>query len=268
MIAVRERERYALPGNKLSFSSMQLFHDCPECWYLRYVERLPERKHIALPRGGAVHAGLQYARERVLGGHTITTQDAVDHAVATFEGEIATTDRALLDLGDYASTDGARDDVALLTGQAVETFLPQDVAVGIWAVEARVDFGDIFPFAVEAYADSILTDLTIQDTKTGSKAGEPDEWNRLQLRIYGIPFALAGQKPKARVQRVWPRNDRLRGRVAEAHFWEWDWSPWQYDKARQWVLQTAGMISDAMASGEFPARPSFKCKWPHFEEVA
>jgi len=259
MLAI-DRTTYTLPDDKLSASRVRSFQTCPACFEMEYILKIPRRVHIALPRGSALHAGVQVARQAVIDEGTYSTEDAVDAAVGVFRAELEKIDPANLDLGansSYLTPLDAAKDVEALTTAAVEQIVSTEVAIGIAAIEARVDFEGILPFFFDAYADVLLRDGTLKDLKSSGKKVEPDAWARIQLLIYGLPWHHAGQRVQLQIDQVTlPTKTQL---TPSVQFHAVESAPANFDAAEKLVLQTAAAIS----TGIFPARPSWACHYPH-----
>src|SRR5207249_2291944 len=116
--------------NKVSFSSLRGFLDCPQCWYRSRILEEPGRIGISLPIGNAVHEGIAEAR-RLAAGFQLEgdpLQKAADH----FEYEIGRIEPALLDYQVSAPThDAGKDLVVALVLRGVEVLLPEENKRGI-----------------------------------------------------------------------------------------------------------------------------------------
>ncbi len=249
---------YLLPKNKVSFSSLRLFNQCSECWFRQYVENEPGRVGIALPFGVAVHEGVAEARRRSDG----LSDPAEALAVEVFEAEIADIEPSLLDLGatGYSDPLKAKDDVVRLVRHGVHHILPHELG-RILEVECRPDFASLFPFAVEGYIDVMLRSqdggILLKDLKTAKDKREPDVWGKIQLRLYSLPWFLAEQSVDLQI-------DTLTKQKPSTYFpTAVETSSAQYMATYEWVLKTAGAISSAMRSGDFPASPSWSCRYDH-----
>ena len=128
------------------------------------------------------------------------------------------------------------------------------------AVECRPDFGSIFPgFALDGYIDVILGGPTLRfkDLKTAKDSRAVDSWGRVQLRLYTLPWYLEGQPVELQIDTI------TKAKIPDVFHTAVEADPLGYEAARKWVLHTAGLISDAMKSGDFPASPSWTCKYIH-----
>jgi hypothetical protein len=188
-------------------------------------------------------------------------EGALTVAAEALEREIGLIEPALLDLGasKYKTGYDAKDDVVRLVKTAIERILPAEIQRGITAVECRPDFGSLFPFALDGYIDVILggSTLCFKDLKTARDSREPDVWGKVQLRLYTLPWFIEGQAVELQIDTITKatKTDVFHTAV------EADASA--YEAVRKWVLSTAGQISDAMRSGDFPASPSWMCKYRH-----
>ena len=247
---------YLLPKNKVSFSALTTFLDCPACYYAMYVEGLKGKTSISLPFGSAVHEGIAEARKIAAGFKA--EGDPLQVAAEALDRELELIEPGHLYVGATAELH-TKDNVIRIVKNAIEYMLPEERRRGIVAVESRVEFGSAFPFFVEAYADVILGGplLLIKDTKTAKDARDPEVWSHIQVRLYGLPWHVAGQDVELQID-TFPKSGRhnyIPSAVPTTEI--------HYEATRQWVLQTAGLISDAMRSGNFPARPNWKCKFDH-----
>lgn len=68
-----------------SWSQVSLFMRCPRRYYYQYVERIPMRPIYVLESGKAMHAGLEEHNRELAHGRGLTSDQAVDCAVARFE---------------------------------------------------------------------------------------------------------------------------------------------------------------------------------------
>jgi hypothetical protein len=237
-----------------------MFGRCPACFSAIYIEHLPARMHIALPRGIAVHAGVHAARRSVILGEAPHLDDCVALAVDTLRAEVEKIDPAMLDLGStkYNRPMDAWADVSELTSAAVKNIvLVRDSRVGISETEARVDYGDTFPFEFEAYLDVLLKDGTFADLKTANRAEQPDVWAMIQLRLYSLPWFLAGQPTQLVIDQV--ALPTAKNPIPRVSFYEAEASPEKFAATRELVIQTARAIS----TGIFPPRPGWWCKTEH-----
>ena len=247
-------------------SRVRAFQSCPACFELEYILKVPRKTHIALPRGGALHEGVQVARQAVMDGawDEYTLDNAVTTAINVFEDEIAEIDPGNLDLGStaYMTPADAKSDIRSMVTVAINEIVATEVAVGIAAVEARVDFAGILPFFFDAYADVLLKDGTLKDLKSSGKKAPPDAWARIQLLVYGLPWHRAGQHVQLQIDQVMlPTKTQLHPSVA---FHAVESQPHNFDAAQKLVLQTAAAIS----TGIFPPRPSWSCRYQHGFEAA
>ena len=185
---------------------------------------------------------------------------ALDVAAETLEQEIARYDPALLDFEVTApSADKAKDLVVELVQRGIDKLLPEEIKRGIVAVESRPDFGPIFPFQIDGYIDVILAGpiLLFKDLKSAKDSREPEGLNKAQLRFYSLPWHVAGQEVELQIDTL-PKTGKTQvmHTAVEA-------SGDGYNDVRNWVLHTAGLISDAMRSGDFPAHPGRFCDFGH-----
>lgn len=251
---------YTLPDNKLSPSRVSTFNRCPACFEWLYVLRQPARMHIALPRGIAVHAGVQSARNVVMQGGEVDPHYHAEWAVERYDEEWRRIDPAHLDLGSTAykaPADGSQDVYSLSEAAIRGVVMARDARVGILECEARVDYSHIFPFEFECYLDALLVDGTFADLKTANRAEAPDVWSYIQLRLYAMPWYLASQPTQLVIDQVaLPTKKEPSPRVS---FYEAEASPEKFEAARKLVLDTAAAIS----TGIFPARPGWWCKTEH-----
>ena len=252
------RTEYTLPKNKVSFSSLRSFLDCPECWYRSRILGESGRMGISLPIGNAIHEGLAEAR-RIAAGFK-GEGDPLQVAAEQLDVEIGKIEPGLLDFESTAATpDEAKDLVVRLVKRGIEILLPEEERRGIVAVESRPEYGHLFPFTIDGYIDVIIGGpvLLFKDLKSARDGREPDGFYKAQLRLYTLPWHLAGQEVQMQIDTL-PKT----GKTA--------WIPTAvettgdgYESVREWVLKTAGQISDAMKSGDFPAHPGRFCDYPH-----
>ena len=253
--------KYNLPKNKVSFSSLRMFNQCAECWMRQYLENEPGRVSIALPFGVSVHEGLAEARRQQIGDQSFGG-DPAEVAADVFEHEIEEIDPALLDLGatGYSDPLKAKDDVVRLVQHGIDHILPHEVG-RILEVECRPDFGSLFGFTVDGYIDVMLRSesggILLKDLKTAKDKREPDVWGKIQLRLYSLPWFLAEQSVDLQLDTLTKQKPSAYIPTAV------EGTSAQYMATYEWVLKTAGAISSAMESGDFPASPSWFCKYPH-----
>lgn len=238
---------------------MRAFLDCPQCWYRSRILGEPGRIGISLPIGNAVHEGMAHARRRAAASAELN-EEAVAIAADTLEREIARVEPGLLDFEVTASDPGvAKDLVVRLVGRGIERLIPEELKRGYVEIEARPDFGPLFPFTVDGYTDVILAGpiLLFKDLKTSKDKREPDAFAKMQLRLYTLPWHAAGQEVQMQIDTL-----TKSGPVPVFHT-AVESNGDGYQGVREWVLQTAGAISDAMESGDFPAHPGRFCDYPH-----
>lgn len=247
-----ERE-IELPDGYLSASRVILFNKCPACFEAQYVDKKPSKIHIALPFGSAVHSGVQAARSAVRSGEDIDmlTGDYVEIALGAFTDEFQKIEPALRDMGSE-SLDGIAGRISKVTEAAIRALLPEEKRIGIKAIEAEIDFTDVFPFQFLAYLDVMLVDGTLKDLKTASKAGLPDAYAAFQLTTYGLPWQRAGESVQLQIDQVTKAKGEVTsyrlGVVAE-----------EYQRVERLVVDTALAIQ----TGIFPPRPGWWCRFDH-----
>jgi hypothetical protein len=141
----------------------------------------------------------------------------------------------------------------------IELLLPGEIKQGIVEVECRPDFGDLLPFKVDGYIDVILggSPLLFKDVKTAYSGVDPEAFSKAQLRFYTMPWHFAGQEAEMQIDTL-PKT----GKVRLVHTAVESTAEGYWDVLR-WVLKTAGLMSDAMKSGDFPACPGRFCDYPH-----
>lgn len=257
-VIAEPRDSYLLPKNKVSFSSLRSFLDCPQCWYRSRILEEPGRVGISLPIGNAVHEGIAEARRLAAG--FIAEGDPLQRAAEHLDYEIGRVEPALMDYEQAAPDNGmAKDLVVRLVDRGIRLLLPEEERRGIVEVECRPDFGSIFPFTIDGYIDVILAGptLTFKDLKTARDLREPEGFYKAQVRLYTLPWHIAGQEVEMQIDTISKTaGHKVMHTAVES-------SANGYEDVRRWVLSTAGAISDAMKSGDFPAHPGRFCQWPH-----
>lgn len=253
LLAPVERDTWTLPGGKLSMSRARLFDACPRCFWEQYVMQRPQRVHIALPVGSAVHAGVQHVRAALLKAASLpTTDEVLDVTRDALTYELGRVERELLDAD--LTDDQAADQSVALVKAALTEILPREAEIGVAAVEVAIDYEDVFPFVFEAYADVILSDLTLKDLKTSKTIKAPDMFAEFQLGAYGLPWHRAGQQVQLQVdQIVKPSPRQPEPRVAAYPILA---DAGRFNAVEHWLLETADAISSCMERDHWPIRLS------------
>lgn len=238
---------------EVSFSRLELAEQCLWRWSQRYIHGREEPPNQFLVLGTAVHQVAAQAAMFLRDNRDLPPSKSVREwiAAATEEAKVSgvLTKTDLLDIGTLS-----RRAVAEL-GDTVLPILRQHPDAEMW-VEAEVRFPvPGHPSVIfHGYVDvAVVTDgggLAI-DWKTGRLPYPPE--SRAQLFLYAE--GLRAVRPDVPTWRVWYRflrqDDPPPVAVTEEH----------RQRALTWLATATGRLMEALASGEFPARPGGWCKY-------
>ncbi len=203
--------RAGLPGDKLSWTVVSSYLRCPYCCYLEYVESEGRgAAPINFPIGSGVHGGFEAARIALKQGVSANpaklVQIALPFALEAYEEALQAPGRAYTE-------DEAAEGYELVhwavKGSVGAVAEEQDLWPGfrIQQVERWLDYGAMFPFKFSGKADLIMgNDIDgpgmVRDLKTASSTKKMDEWERMQMAVYALPFAKPGKSMCVGVDRI------------------------------------------------------------------
>lgn len=241
---------YTFPKGYLSPSQVTLWQTCGKCYELQYVEQRPTALGINLPLGGAVHKGVEHMRRVVLGGEIPDYEDVVETAVEYFEDDVQKAEE--IDLGKLGSVGEAKDQVVATLRYLAPRLMRLDEQRGLVRTELDLDeFESPFPFPMKGRVDALYGPNPGEcnagaDLKTAARADFPGESISLQIGIYRefIPV-------------VWMVDQVTKARKPTLTTYELG------DDGRDYVFDTVIDVADHISRGDFPARPSWMCRYSH-----
>lgn len=255
-----------LPRGYLSPSQVQRYMACPRCYFEEYVLQRERKIGVALPIGGAVHRGIEFARRRLLYGVAWETEEVVEVALDHFERE-----HQEVDLGKFVSVGAARDEVARLLEWSTPRLLALDAQRRLSNVEVWVcsdpalltepekrhphlpydKVAAAFPVPVKSRLDAIYAEQrVVSDLKTASSKGMP-QGAAFQLGFYLLPFVFHN-RPAAGLIDVLVKTKE----PALQHYALSD-----VDAAVMHATITD--VAECISEGYFPARPGMFCSYDH-----
>lgn len=212
MIAA-ERTRYVFPGGHLSPSQVNEYRDCPRCYEMNRILRVPRPDTIHYAIGAGLHRAAELIGRRVLAAaatplleelETVAAGEFTERTEVSVDAESGT--ELLLDMGKYGSVGEALDETVRLCYVLHERLPKLFKARRLVAVE--MDMSEIpddvralaYPFAMKGRLDHVygyedpegIVIDGVSDLKSSSKRGGPDENGALQFAMYGLPAHMAG----------------------------------------------------------------------------
>jgi superfamily I DNA/RNA helicase/RecB family exonuclease len=187
---------FRVPGPRLdlSYSSIDHYHTCPRCWYVRHVMRVEERRDERLNTGGVVHRVLErFAQRRREADAEGLLPPGEDALVAWTQEEMT---REVGPLGTVAEGDLARAVALARAALAIERAEP--APTNILEVEKAIRF----PYEHSGVRHTMIAKidrldqapdgtLRVIDYKTGTPTKRLTEPNKkdLQMGIYAMAVA-------------------------------------------------------------------------------
>lgn len=239
---------------------------------MEYVEQREQPVSVALPIGGAVHKGIEFARRRLIADRPWEIEEVIDVGADHFDRELR--EPGTLTLGRFETPGSAKDEVVRLLTWATPRLLELDAERGLSAVEVWVcsdrellteaerrsphlPFDAVaaaFPCPVKGRLDAMYganTRWVISDLKTASSKGAP-QGAGIQLGFYVLPFLVAGHEAAGLI-------DVLVKTIKEPALQHYALG----EVNQQTLLDMIGDVADCISEGYFPPRPGVYCSYDH-----
>ncbi|MBU5669609.1 PD-(D/E)XK nuclease family protein [Peptoniphilus sp. MSJ-1] len=188
--------------NNLSYSQIDLFHQCPRKWTFKYIDKIDtEQKSIYLDYGSAVHKGLEFAFWELKDTNTLNKNEmmktiadlSLDYAYGDKDGELKTL--------------AIKDMERLLNYEGFYQKIKNKEIIGIEEefnlVIPTMLCGENIDINIKGFIDLIYRDdddkLVVVDHKTSKKKFDKNKRrNNLQIPIYFMAiFDKFGEYPKS-----------------------------------------------------------------------
>lgn len=258
-----------LPKGYLSPSQVQRYMSCPACYFLEYIEQRERPVGVALPIGGAVHRGIEFARRRLLAKRAWELDEVIAVGVDHFDQDR----NEEVDLGKFPDRGAVKDEVARLLEWATPPLLELDAqrklaAVEVWVVsdpallneaERRHQHlphemvAEAFPCPVKGRLDAIYGGIdrrTVADLKTASRRGVP-QGAGFQLAFYLMPFLYHGRQTAGYIDVLVKSTEPTLQTFALGKV------------ELQTMRDTITDVAECIDAGYFPPRPSMYCNFDH-----
>lgn len=267
---IAERSTYLFPNasdenpiGHLSPSQVNEFRDCAACYEANRVLHIPRVDTIHFAIGGGLHKAAEAIGRAVLAGREIAEDEVVAASEADFvERTSVPVDEEsgtelIVDLAKYNDLSEAKDDTIRFTRVLYERLPKLFKERGLLAVEWNMRelpaevVACAFPFPIEGRLDHVYGTpegvvTGVNDLKSASKRGGPDENGVVQFTFYGLPAFMAGNPWRigadiviktnvADFQTYWANGDGLI-------------TPEQYMVVRSIILD----VADRICRGDFP----------------
>jgi hypothetical protein len=303
------RDRWkALPFAYFSWAQARQMLLCPACFEAKYINHEKAPKAVNMIRGAMIAAGVAAARrgyrawaqlprsERSGGGATsspLLRSDEIEaEAEATWEAEIegrrrdapddplppeapqidfsgVISERFLSERAKAKALGRVKDQGFAMLRTCIEEVVVHEPHGRYQAIEALVDFHDVFEFEMVGFLDLAYRDrkgkLIVRDEKTSNRMRKPDaikDWlTGVQIALYGTPFYEAGDPWEGELLRIASTGlvkDGKRG-VPVTQMWRVKSSPAAMATVKSIIVGAAEQVM----SGAFPPRPSRMCGYPH-----
>jgi len=179
--------------NRLSYSMIRAYLDCPRAFYYRYVKRLPAMLDGRLVAGRVYHHGISYALKRRMAGEFVILDEVKDIMSDRWEAEVA--EQVVYDELDEPKVEAKeinweddspgrlKDVIIKLAGIYFQKVLPTLEPV---AVEERLE-GEVNGVRLVGYPDCVLNHNGVIDHKFAQKRMTQENADKdPQLSIYAI----------------------------------------------------------------------------------
>lgn len=255
----------------LTPSRIREYHECPACFFERYigvidektgkrVKREPEGEtiHISLLMAEAVHAATDFGRERMMKTKKFTMAEVVHQALEAYNEKIAKQKGLIIFEGaNVTSLEEAAKEIAGLARAVVTKLLPTEVGEGrIVSVGRKPNYAGIFDFPFHHRVEAQAHDGCVKELKTSVE--KLDYWLRFSLLCGGLADYCADmQNPRLdpiQIDQV-KKNDDYR-----IFSYRFQMAATDYEEARTLVLKTFDAIQLLRLDNP---RPSDKCKFIH-----
>ncbi len=235
---------------KTSASQLVAWTMCPRKYAFTYVHAVePEFRSVSLILGSALHGAVGWWFEKRIAGREPTLEEAKLVLAADLAAEAT---------GNIRWKDSSLELLEARGGDLLQVYLAQYGTLPVVEVEKPFEIdivdretGEVLPRTLRGYFDLVLSDHTVVELKTSSRAWREGDLERhLQAGAYASAWNTLHGGPSEVVFHVIVKTKTPRVEVHRVHRGEPD---------ERWWFEAVRDIENAIASGVFPPTPGPLC---------